>query len=716
MATTTTTESDSEGMEMESMDIKPELGYCLTLDEATDKVNQHEEDTDTNYGLLRSDLHFGSTNWNKEDCRIQWEEVDKYHGERLDFDGVPFIVLGSKYLGCQHGVRNTVKNSKYAEWRKKEGEEPLARKGSCPARIILKEVIKFPNYKIDSNTNYEKKKWSKVVRDDIRKETAGPQRRIYVQFPSSQDHQHIKIVKTQSVIRHCLICNGKLSASVRSAVPLFSSETRTSHRHLEAVALLNNILGLEVEEEAAHSRIVCTRCFNLIDEIDSLEEQLDNKKQIVVNRYKRTMAEVTQSGSSLDGLELEDYHVSDSMSVARKRGRPRGRGRGPGRPRGSRTGRGRGSGRSAIDSTSIVKVEMESSPSPEEPSQEGEAHDDHTIFKAIKTPTILKTIKKEDIMSDIEGPQEAQHKVLRIEAMGASSSMTEEEEEVTATIIPIVDDSGIAEAQVLEVVESVLEEEEKQEKLYGCSQCDKQFMTKSAIRNHIKIHDRFDANYDCEECEKSFSNKHSLKAHLKTHVDRDRPHICRVCGKSFYTRYHLNSHLKSHEGGRNFVCDQCGKALSTQKTLELHALTHTDKKPYECKLCGMGFMRKPMCVSHLAAHGETENPEGHIIFNSPSALVSAGESLMVTEEEEVEHAVHTVRMATESDGGEEVEEQTTQLIRDGKVVKVMSRPAVHFIDADDTTRYVIQTGERLREENMEQFFAGIAVEVRTEDF
>lgn len=39
-------------------------------------------------------------------------------------------------------------------------------------------------------------------------------------------------------------------------------------------------MGQEVEEEVAHSRSVCMRCFNLIDEIDSLEEQLNNKKQV----------------------------------------------------------------------------------------------------------------------------------------------------------------------------------------------------------------------------------------------------------------------------------------------------------------------------------------------------------------------------------------------------------------------------------------------------
>lgn len=406
------------------------------------------------------------------------------------------------------------------------------------------------------------------------------------------------------------------------------------------------------------------------------------------------------------------------------------------------------------------------------------------------------------------------------------------EDDIGGADMPIVDGDVAMEIQgdVLEVVEEVLEEEVKRCKMFSCSDCEKQFLTKAAVRNHIKVHNRLDS-YDCEECEKSFATKYRLKAHLKTHVDRDRPHNCRVCNKAFYTRYHLNTHMKSHEGVRNFVCELCGKALSTQKMLELHGLTHTgekpfqceicgstfrqrsnllthikathyqeknyhcqlcqksfvrkrllvyhmnsvhtgqrpykcelcnasfvyphyykrhlrkhtgdkphkchvcsktfasrenrnahmfihsDKKPYECKICGAGFMRKPLCASHLAVHGHTENAEVYIIFNSPSLLFSGHEELMVPDEEEAARAVHAVRMAEETSTHEAIAEPA-QLMRDGKVVKVMSRP-VHIIEADDSTRYVIHSTDRVRDENMEHFFAtlqGQVVEVRSEDF
>lgn len=43
------------------MDIKPALGYCLTLEEANGIVREHEDAYSTRYGLLRADPHFGST-------------------------------------------------------------------------------------------------------------------------------------------------------------------------------------------------------------------------------------------------------------------------------------------------------------------------------------------------------------------------------------------------------------------------------------------------------------------------------------------------------------------------------------------------------------------------------------------------------------------------------------------------------------------------------
>lgn len=126
-------------------------------------------------------------------------------------------------------------------------------------------------------------------------------------------------------------------------------------------------------------------------------------------------------------------------------------------------------------------------------------------------------------------------------------------------------------------------------------------------------------------------------------------------------------------------------------------------------------MRKPLCVSHLAVHGQISNPEAYITFNSPSLLANSHE--VATVEEEAAQAIHAVRLAEEADSHQPVEEQT-QILREGKVVKLTSRP-VHILETDETTRYVIHSSERVTDNNMEHFFAelqGQVVEVRSEDF
>ena len=88
---------------------------------------------------------------------------------------------------------------------------------------MLKEVIKFPDYKvniivmkyvrnnkeftsmynsdsylsfkIESNTNYEKKKWSKMIRDDMGCGNVRSERRIYVHLPSPETHLHTVLTK-----------------------------------------------------------------------------------------------------------------------------------------------------------------------------------------------------------------------------------------------------------------------------------------------------------------------------------------------------------------------------------------------------------------------------------------------------------------------------------------------------------------------------------------
>ncbi|XP_064118125.1 uncharacterized protein LOC135223552 isoform X2 [Macrobrachium nipponense] len=313
--------------------LKNNFGYCLRLNAVSTLLRKHEENTSTRYSLIRSDPNFGNSTWNNEDCRIQWEEGEKIVGERLMFDGVPFFVLGTRYLGCQFGNESDQKMSIYLDLKDSPSGQCEAKREKCPAKIILKEVIKFPHYKIESNTNYEKKKWSKLVRDDLCKGTAKTERRIYVELPKSDAHVHTITWKTSGVTTtmptHCLVCNARLSSSTRATVSLFSDGVRTSHRQLEVASVLSSIVNKELIASNLHSTMICSKCFNLIDDIDALEEQLSSKKQHVMDKFERTLVEVNGKAElkedAVDELDSQDDQLYGKRPrVERKRGRPPG--------------------------------------------------------------------------------------------------------------------------------------------------------------------------------------------------------------------------------------------------------------------------------------------------------------------------------------------------------------------------------------------------------
>ncbi|KAK7068638.1 hypothetical protein SK128_020806, partial [Halocaridina rubra] len=162
-------------------------------------------------------------------------------------------------------------------------------KAKCPAKIILKEVLKFPDYKIQSSC--EKKdmqKFSQVLRNDLKHGATVMESRIYIDFPKPEDHVHISTIEEKKPSKRCLVCNAILLSSTRSAFAIFSKEVRTSHRQLEVHSLLSEVLKQDLVAQDLHSTVVCSKCFNLLDDIDFLEKQLSYKRQDIAEKYSRT--------------------------------------------------------------------------------------------------------------------------------------------------------------------------------------------------------------------------------------------------------------------------------------------------------------------------------------------------------------------------------------------------------------------------------------------
>ncbi|XP_039618208.1 zinc finger protein 208-like [Polypterus senegalus] len=139
-----------------------------------------------------------------------------------------------------------------------------------------------------------------------------------------------------------------------------------------------------------------------------------------------------------------------------------------------------------------------------------------------------------------------------------------------------------------------------QQKLYQCSECDKQFRHKKSLNRHRMIHSA-EKPYCCSECGKQFRHKKSLYYHRMIHSG-EKPYVCSECGKKFTSSSALCSHTRIHTGEKPYCCSECGKRFTQMTNLCTHKRTHTGEKPYVCSECGKKFTSSSALRSHTRIH------------------------------------------------------------------------------------------------------------------
>ncbi|XP_006245036.1 calcium-responsive transcription factor isoform X5 [Rattus norvegicus] len=158
-------------------------GYCVSETELESVLTFHKQQTQTVWGTRQSPSPA------KPATRLMWKS------QYVPYDGIPFVNAGSRavVMECQYGPRR--KGFQLKKISEQESRSCHLYKATCPARIYIKKVQKFPDYRVPTDPQIDRK----TIRMEQEKAftmlkknlvDAGGVLRWYVQLPTQQAHQY----------------------------------------------------------------------------------------------------------------------------------------------------------------------------------------------------------------------------------------------------------------------------------------------------------------------------------------------------------------------------------------------------------------------------------------------------------------------------------------------------------------------------------------------
>ncbi|XP_038171130.1 calcium-responsive transcription factor isoform X1 [Arvicola amphibius] len=158
-------------------------GYCVSETELESILTFHKQQTQSVWGTRQSPSPA------KPATRLMWKS------QYVPYDGIPFVNAGSRavVMECQYGPRR--KGFQLKRISEQESRSCHLYKATCPARIYIKKVQKFPEYRVPTDPQIDRK----VIRMEQEKAftmlkknlvDAGGVLRWYVQLPTQQAHQY----------------------------------------------------------------------------------------------------------------------------------------------------------------------------------------------------------------------------------------------------------------------------------------------------------------------------------------------------------------------------------------------------------------------------------------------------------------------------------------------------------------------------------------------
>ncbi|XP_031223522.1 calcium-responsive transcription factor isoform X3 [Mastomys coucha] len=120
-------------------------GYCVSETELESVLTFHKQQTQTVWGTRQSPSPA------KPATRLMWKS------QYVPYDGIPFVNAGSRavVMECQYGPRR--KGFQLKKISEQESRSCHLYKATCPARIYIKKVQKFPDYRVPTDPQIDRK-------------------------------------------------------------------------------------------------------------------------------------------------------------------------------------------------------------------------------------------------------------------------------------------------------------------------------------------------------------------------------------------------------------------------------------------------------------------------------------------------------------------------------------------------------------------------------
>ncbi|XP_069684789.1 putative zinc finger protein 840 isoform X2 [Periplaneta americana] len=150
--------------------------------------------------------------------------------------------------------------------------------------------------------------------------------------------------------------------------------------------------------------------------------------------------------------------------------------------------------------------------------------------------------------------------------------------------------------------------------VFKCTTCNKIFLKKRYLKQHIVRRHHIPishAVYTCEVCSERFLSMRKLETHMKTH-SLGHQFKCSSCGKTYSHSWLLDRHINIHSDLNKFVCEKCGRKFTSARYLDKHM--HCHNKIYVCEICNKAFSLASYLKKHTSKfHSSSQLVENELI-------------------------------------------------------------------------------------------------------